>query len=135
MTYAGEVAHYEELFTISSWRLHVAPVYVKESERGVNGYHDNLHRNVLIGRHIRRIVRNVAARQSVTGPIWDAGTQHPIALQPDALELPNIVSRSSFPGAIFRPAGNRNLHSDGSNYEDFFMISSWTLHIREVGFT
>lgn len=45
----------------SWWRIQVG------KRKGVNNNHDFLYRSVLIGRHIRSIVRNVAARQSVTG--------------------------------------------------------------------
>jgi hypothetical protein len=94
----------------------------------VNGYHDNLRRNVLIGRRIRSAVRNVAARQSVTEPIAadTEGVTH-LGAQDEAV--------APFLTPCFDRLVNKELCSGGSKYEDFFMISSWTLHIREVGFT
>ncbi len=53
---------------------------MKESEKGVNNHHDFLHRSVLIGRHLRNVVRHVTARQSVrwlepVGPMTTRGRQ------------------------------------------------------------
>ena len=54
---------------------------MKESEKGVNNYHDFLRRSVLIGRHFRSVVRHVAARQSVRwldpiGPMTSEAGSH-----------------------------------------------------------